>query len=61
VGKLEPNLVADLKMVRSSIDGDKLEELDYVNTPSPDYTVEDLVKMISFVKNPDIKGGRSNI
>jgi hypothetical protein len=48
-------------MVRSSIDGDKLEELDYVNTPSPDYTVEDLVKMISFVKNPDIKGGRSNI
>jgi hypothetical protein len=43
-------------MVRSNADGDEIEELNYGNTPSPDYTVEDLVKMIS-VKNSDIKGG----
>jgi hypothetical protein len=43
-------------MVRSSTDGDDAEELDYSNAPSPDYTVEDLVKIIT-VKNPGIDGG----
>jgi hypothetical protein len=38
-------------MARSSTDGDELEELDYGNTPSPYYIVEDLVKMIR-VKKP---------
>jgi hypothetical protein len=46
-------------MVRSNADGDEIEELNYGNTPSPDYTVEDLVKMIS-VKNSDIKGGNES-
>ena len=55
-GKPEPNPVADLKMVRSSTDGDDTEELEYSNAPSPDYTVEDLVKMIS-VKNLGVEGG----
>jgi hypothetical protein len=32
------------------------EELDYSNVPTPEYVIEDLVKMIT-IKNPDIKGG----
>jgi hypothetical protein len=43
-------------MVRSSTDGDDAEELDYSNAPSLDYTVEDLVKIIT-VKNLGIDGG----
>ena len=35
---------------------EELEELDYSNAPSPDYTVEDLVRMIT-LKNPGIERG----
>jgi hypothetical protein len=51
VGKPKPNLVEDLKMMRME-KGEEPEELDYSNS-SPDYTVVDLVKMITF-KNPGI-------
>jgi hypothetical protein len=54
-GKSRPNPIVDLKMTRSSSDGDNLEELDYGNDPSPDYTVEVLVRMIT-LKNPGIEG-----
>jgi hypothetical protein len=53
-GKPETNLVEYLKMMRVKNKDDKPEELDYSNTPSQDYTVEDLLKMI-IVKNPGIK------
>jgi hypothetical protein len=36
--------------------GEEPKELDYSNAPSPDYTVEDLVKTITF-KNPGIEDG----
>ena len=55
-GKPEPNPVVDLKMTRSSTGDDKLIELDYGNAPSPKYTVEDLVKMIT-LRNPGIEEG----
>jgi hypothetical protein len=54
-GKTEPNPVEDLKMMRVE-DDEELEELDYSNAPSPEYTVEDLVRMIT-LKNPGIEGG----
>ena len=53
-GKPEPNPVADMKMMRSTEDAP--EELDYSNAPTPNYTVEDLVKMVS-MKSPSIEGG----
>jgi hypothetical protein len=53
-GKPETNLVEYLKMMRVKNEDEKPEELDYSNTPSQDYTVEDLLKMI-IVKNPGIK------
>jgi hypothetical protein len=55
-GKPKPNPVADLKMMRSSLDGDKF---DYGNAPTPDYTVEDLMKM-NTLKNPIIDGGNQD-
>ena len=56
-GKLEPNPVEDLKMMRgTNKDDDMPKELDYSNAPSPDYTVEVLVKIIT-LKNPGIEGG----
>jgi hypothetical protein len=44
--------VEDLKMMRME-KGEELEELDYRNAPSLDYTVDDLVEMITF-ENPGI-------
>ena len=44
-GKADPNPVEDLKMMR--IQREESEELDYSNAPSPNYTVEDLVKRIN--------------
>ena len=58
-GKPEPNPVEDLKMMRVEND-EEIEELDYSNAPSPDYTVEDLVKLIT-LKNPGIEGGNEAI
>ena len=55
VGKTKTNPVEDLKMMRVEND-EELEELDYSNAPSPEYTVEDLVRMIT-LKNPYIEGG----
>jgi hypothetical protein len=40
----------------SSVDDDMPEELDYSNASAPDYTVEDLVKMIT-LKNLGIERG----
>ena len=54
VGKAEPNPVEDLKMIK--VQREEHEELDYSYTPSPTYTVEDLVKRIT-LKIPIIKGG----
>jgi hypothetical protein len=55
-GQLNPNPIVDLKIMRSSSDGNNFEELDYGNAPSSDYTVEDLVKMVT-LKNPSFEGG----
>src|SRR3954469_24482061 len=52
-GKAEPNPVEDLKMIR--ILREDPEELDYNNAPSPNYTVEDLVKRIN-IKIPVSQG-----
>jgi hypothetical protein len=54
VGKLEPNPVEELKMMR--VHDEDSEELDYSNAPSLDYIMEDLVKIIT-LKNPTIEGG----
>ena len=59
-GKLESNPVEDLKMIRVENKDESPEELDYSNAPSPDYTVEDLIKIIT-VKNPGIKEGDETI
>jgi hypothetical protein len=53
-GKPEPNPVEDLKMVTVENEGEKPGELDYSNAASPDYTVEDLLKMTN-VNNPGIE------
>jgi hypothetical protein len=53
-GKLEPNSVEEIKMMR--VNDEDSEELDYSNAPTPDYTMEDLVKIIT-LKNPTIEGG----
>ena len=45
VGKAEPNPVEDIKMIR--IQREEPEELNYSNAPSPNYTIEDLVKRIN--------------
>ena len=58
-GKPEPNPVADLKMMRVEDDED-IEELDYSNAPSPEYIVEDLVKLVT-LKNPGMEGGEEAI
>jgi hypothetical protein len=54
-GKPGPNPVEDLKMMRVE-DNEDPEELDYSNAPSPEYTVEDLVKIVT-LKNQTIDGG----
>ena len=54
--KPEHNPVVDLKMTRSTKDDDMTEELDYSNAPTPDYNVEDLVKMV-IMKDTSIEGG----
>ena len=59
-GKPEPNPVEDLKMMRVENKDESPEELDYSNAPSPDYTMEDLIKMIT-VKNLGIEGGNEAI
>ena len=59
-GKPEPNPVEDLKMMRIKEENGEPEELDYSNAPSPDYSVEDLVKMIT-VKNPRIDQGNGTM
>ena len=43
-------------MTRSTKDDDMTEELDYSNAPTPDYNVEDLVKMV-IMKDTSIEGG----
>jgi hypothetical protein len=53
VGKPKPNLVEELKMMR--VDDEDSEELDYSNAPTPDYTMEDLIKIITH-KNQTTKG-----
>jgi hypothetical protein len=39
-----------------TVDDEDSEELHYSNAPTPDYTVEDLIKIIT-LKNPTIEGG----
>ncbi|KAK1668104.1 hypothetical protein QYE76_056263 [Lolium multiflorum] len=48
-GKPEPNPVEDLKMMRIERNGEALEELDYSNSPTPEYSVEDLIKMVTII------------
>ena len=55
-GKPEPNPIAGVKMMRSSTGDDKPLELDYGNAPTPEYSVEDLVTMIT-IRNPRIEDG----
>jgi hypothetical protein len=55
-GKPKPNPVEDLKMMRIENEAEGPEDLDYSNATSPDYTVQDLVKMIT-LKNPGIEEG----
>ena len=55
-GKPEPNPIADVKMMRGSTGDDKPIELDYGNAPTPEYSIEDLVKMIT-LRNPGIEDG----
>jgi hypothetical protein len=55
-GQPKPNHVEDLKMMRIKEEDREPEELDYSNAPSPDYSVEDLVKIIT-IKNPGIDQG----
>ena len=55
-GKLEPNPVEDHKMMRIDREGEAPEELDYSNAPTPEYSVEDLIKMIT-VKHPGVDEG----
>jgi hypothetical protein len=50
----EPNPVEELKMMR--LEKEEPEKPDYSNAPPPEYTIEDLVKMI-ILKNPGIEGG----
>jgi hypothetical protein len=52
-GNPKPNLVTDLKIMRSSADDDMPQELDYRNTPALE---EDLVRMIT-LKNPGTEAG----
>jgi hypothetical protein len=52
--KPKPNPVEEHKMMR--VDDEDSEELDYSNAPTPHYTMEDLVKIIT-LKNPTIEGG----
>jgi hypothetical protein len=59
-GNPEPNFVEDLKMMRIKEQEGEPEELDYSNALSPDYSVEDLVKMIT-VKNPGIDQGNDTM
>lgn len=55
-GKPEPNPVEDLKMMRIDREGEAPEGLDYSNAPTPEYSVEDLIKMIT-VKHPGVDEG----
>ena len=55
-GNPKPNPVEDVKMIRVENNEDKPEELDYSNAPTLEYTMEDLLKMIT-MKNPNIEQG----
>uniref|UniRef100_A0ACD5UN64 Uncharacterized protein n=1 Tax=Avena sativa TaxID=4498 RepID=A0ACD5UN64_AVESA len=59
-GKPEPNPVEDLKMMRVVTNEEKPEELDYSNASTPEYNMEDLLKMIT-VKNPGIEQGNDDM
>jgi hypothetical protein len=50
-GKPEPKLVEEVKMMK--VDDEKSGDLDYSNAPTPDYSMEDIVKIIT-LKNPTI-------
>ncbi len=43
-------------MMRIDREGEAPEELDYSNAPTPEYSVEDLIKMIT-VKHPGVDEG----
>jgi hypothetical protein len=51
--------VKDLKMVRVE-DNEDPEELDYSNAPSPEYIMEDLIKILT-LKNPTFEGGSEDV
>jgi hypothetical protein len=59
-GKPETNMVEEFKMIKVKNEDESPEELDYSNAPTPEYSVEDLIKMIT-VKNPGIKVGNKTI
>jgi hypothetical protein len=59
-GKPKPNSIEDLKMMRIEGEEETPEELDYRKAPSPDYSVEDLVKMVT-LKNPGISQGNDTM
>jgi hypothetical protein len=54
-GRPKPKPVKELKTMRVE-DNEGPDKLDYSNAPTPEYAVEDLVKMIT-LKNPHIEGG----
>jgi hypothetical protein len=47
-----------MKMMR--VEDEDPEELDYSNAPTPEYTIEDLVKLVT-MKNPGIEGGEEAV
>ena len=53
-GKAEPNPTASVKMMR--VENEEPEELDFSNHPSPQYSIEDLVKLVT-MKSPGIEKG----
>jgi hypothetical protein len=53
------HLVKDLKMTRVE-DNEDPEELDYSNAPSPEYIMDDLIKIIT-LKNPTFEGGSEDV
>jgi hypothetical protein len=54
--KPEPNPVEDLKMTRTDREGEVHEELEYCNARTPEYSMEDLVKIIT-VNHPGVDEG----
>ncbi|KAK1597257.1 hypothetical protein QYE76_000062 [Lolium multiflorum] len=59
LGKPEPNPIEDLKMMRIERKGEALEELDYSNAPTLEYSVEDLINMVT-VRHPGVDEGLRN-